>query len=273
MSLKHSSLTPALLLIVLLGLAGCAGSGRVRYDSPQEAFEKGKALFEKGSYPKAIEFFQGAFDFGRTHQWAADAQLYLARSYRSNEEFLLAANEYTRFSQIYRSDSRIPDAEYELAMTYYDRSPQYRLDQTDTNRAIVQFQLFATRYSDHPLVGEAQSRITELRGKLALKQYDTALLYERREFFQAAAVSYEAVFDRYYDTELADDALLGAMKAYLEYAKLSVRSKQNERLLLAEANYDRLVQIFPDSELIRDADLIYQEVQSLLSGLKPASRL
>ena len=260
-----------LLIIALLFVVGCSGSGRLRYDSPQEAYEKGLAFYEEGDFTKAIEMLQGTFDFGRTHQWAADAQLLLARSYRANEEFLLAANEYTRFTQIYRSDERVPDAEYELAMTYYDRSPSFRLDQTDTERAIVQFQLFMTRYADHALVEDAASRIIELRGKLARKQFNTAELYERREYYQAAAVSYEAVFDRYYDTDLADDALLGAMKAYLQYAKLSVSDKVEERLLLAEVNYDRLLQIFPDSPLVKDAEIIYLDVQSMMNDRNAGS--
>jgi len=254
------------LLILAVVLAGCAGSGRARYESPQEAFEKGKILFEEGDFQKAIELFQGTFDFGRTHQWAADAQLYLAKAYRSNKEYLLAANEYTRFTQIYRSDPRVPDAEYELAMTYYDRSPSFRLDQTDTERAISQFQLFMTRYQDHALIDDAASRIIELRSKLAKKQFNTAELYQRREYYGAAAVSFEAVFDRYYDTDYADDALLGALATYLEYAKLSIPTKKQERLRLAEANYDRLLQIFPDSPLIKQAEALYIEVQSLLDS-------
>ena len=260
------------LILFSIFWAGCAGSGSVRYESPQEAYEKGKAFFDQEEYPKAIQMLQGAFDFGRTHQWAADAQLYLAKAYRANKEFLLAANEYTRFTQIYRSDPRVPDAEYELAMTYYDRSPIFRLDQTDTERAIVQFQLFMTRYKDHALVEEAAGRIIELRSKLATKQFNTAQLYEKREFYGAAAVSYEAVFDRYYDTDLADDALLGALKAYLDYARLSVPNKVQERLRLAEANYDRLIQIFPDSPLIKEAEVMYLEVQSLLSPTGSSDR-
>lgn len=238
----------------------------MRYESPEEAFQKGKAFFDEGDYTKAIEMLQGAFDFGRTHQWAADAQLYLAKAYRANKEYLLAANEFTRFTQIYRSDIRIPDAEYELAMTYYDRSPIFRLDQTDTERAIVQFQLFMTRYADHPLVEDAAGRIVELRSKLALKQFNTAELYEKREFYGAAAASYEAVFDRYYDTDYADDALLGALKMYLDFAKLSAPNKIQERLRLAEANYDRLIQIFPDSPLVKEAEVFYKEVQSRLDS-------
>jgi outer membrane protein assembly factor BamD len=259
------------ILVLVLVLAGCSSPNRVRYTSPQEAYERGMERFEAGRYDVAIEYFQGAFDFGRSHEWAADAQLQLAHAYRASEQYLLAANEYTRFTQIYRSDPRVADAEYLLAMTYYDRSPAYQLDQTDTERAIRQFRLFMTRYPDHERTADAAERIEELREKLGKKAYYTAKLYERRELFQAAAVSFEAVFDRYYDTEWADDALLGAMQAYLEYGKLSVRDKRRERFGKGVDSYERLIQIFPDSPILKDAEAVYVELRAELDRLNQPS--
>lgn len=259
------------IFVLVLMFAGCSSPNRVRYTSPQEAFERGMERFEAGRYDVAIEYFQGAFDFGRSHEWAADAQLQLAHAYRASEQYLLAANEYTRFTQIYRSDPRVPDAEYLLAMTYYDRSPGYQLDQTDTERAIRQFRLFMTRYPDHERATDASERITELREKLGKKAYFTAKLYERRELFQAAAVSFEAVFDRYYDTEWADDALLGAMQAYLDYGKLSVRDKRAERFDKGIASYERLIQIFPDSPILKDAEAVYMELKAERDALSQPS--
>lgn len=259
------------ILILLIAIAGCSGSGRVRYESPEEAVTKGLEEFEAENYTKAIEYFRGAFDFGRTHQWAADAQLFLARSYRETEQYLLAANEYTRFTQIFRSDPRVAQAAYELAMTYYARSPSYQLDQTDTERAIQQFQLFIARYPDNELAADAESRITELREKLARKKFHSAGLYERRGLFEAAAIYYEEVFDQYYDTEMADDALLEAMRMYLRYAELSIRSAQMERLQKAEANYDRLRQIFPNSPRLKEAEALYLDVRSMMDRLESST--
>ena len=71
-------------LLALL-LIGCSGAGRLAYDSPEEAYTKGMESFRAEEYDRAIELFQGVFDFGRTHEWAADAQLMLARSYRANQ--------------------------------------------------------------------------------------------------------------------------------------------------------------------------------------------
>ena len=255
--------------VLLLGvwLTGCAGGGRLRYDTPKEAFEKGLERYEAGKYPRAIEFFQGTFDFGRTHEWAADAQLFLARSYRGNREFLLAANEYTRFMEIYRSDPRVPDAEYERSLTYYARSPAYELDQTDTERAITQFQLFITRYPNHELVADAETKIVELREKLARKRYETAGLYERRKLYSAAALSFESVFDDYPETSWADDALVGALRTYINYSDQSIVARQQERLQKAIDNYERLIQIFRDSPRLKEAEALYEKARSKMQAL------
>ena len=262
---------PFALFLLSFLLIGCAGSRRLSYDGPEDAYNKGLARVEAGDYERAAEFFQGVFDFGRTHEWAADAQLQLARAYRMNREYLLAANEFTRFTQIYRADPRVPDAAYELAMTYFDRSPQFSLDQTDTERAITQFELFMTRHPDHPLFLEAETRIQELRGKLAHKRYEAGLQYERRGYFQAAALTFESVFDDYYDTEWADDALVAAARAHIEFADQSVLARQPERLQAAVDVYDRLIQIFPESPLLKEAEEYYRSASDRLERLRSSS--
>ena len=254
----HLKRVAPLLALVLL-LSGCFGSGRVRYDSPAEAFEKGMEAYEKGNNRRAIDYLQGVFDYGRTHEFAADAQLYLARAYARNKEYLLAANEYNRFVQIFRQDPRVPDAEYENAMTYYARSPEYELDQTETERAIQQFQLFINRYPTHPKKEESEAIITELREKLAHKRHDAARLYARRGLFEAAALTFESVFDEYPDTEWADDALFGAIRTYILFAEQSIVQRQSERLQSAIDNYERLVQLFPDSPHLPEATLFYRD--------------
>lgn len=266
-----SRLTKSLALALLLILSACSGSGRIRYDSPREAFDKGMELFEKGKYDRAAEYFRGTFDFGRTHEYAADAQLFLARAFAANNELLLAANEYNRFVQLYRRDPRVTEAEYEMAMTYYDRSPQYQLDQTDTKRAIEQFQLFIDRHPTDERVADATTRIIELREKLAHKREASAQLYERRGLHEAAALEYESVFDDFPGSQWADDALLGAMRNYLLYAEQSIAARQPERLEKVAEDYERLRQIFPDSPLLPEATVLFERASNRLEALGKSS--
>ncbi len=259
------------LLCIAVLAAGCSGSGRLRYDSPQEAFEKGKELYDVGKYGRAIEYFQGVFDYGRTTEHAADAQFYLAKSYYDNGQYILSSNEYTRFIDIYRNDPRVEEAEFERAMSYFMQSPKYELDQTPTEQAITYFQLFLDRYPNSDRKDDAEMRIRDLREKLAHKEFAAAELYERREIYQAAALSFERVFDLYPDTRWADDALVGAIRTYILFAEQSVVSRQEERLQAAVDHYERLTQLFQDSPLLRTAEQLYETAIGRLQDLRSAS--
>lgn len=265
-SLRRPAALLALALALLVG-AGCAGSGKVSYSSAQEAYQKGMSAYEAADYERAIKYFRAVFTYGRDNQWADDAQLQLARAYREDERYLLAASEYNRFAQLYRSDERAAQAEFERAMAYYRLSPDYDLDQTNTQRALSYFQLFTDRYPQHELAPEAETKIEELREKLAHKQFAAAQQYERRELWEAAAHAYQSVFDEYPETKWVDNALLGAVRTNVAFAERSIQAKKEERYRQAVESYRQLTQIFPDSPLIDEAQSFYQTASSRLEAL------
>ncbi len=260
------------LIACVLLCAGCLGSSRLRYESAQEAYEKGMEFSEDGKYERAAQYLQAVFDFGRTHEWADDAQLQLARTHRAAGEYILSASEYARFTELYRADPRIPDVEFERAMTYFERSPEFELDQSNTERGIEVFYVYMQRYPDHDSVEVARQRVLELREKLALKQFANAGLYERRGLFEAAALSYEVVFDEYPDTDRAVDALVGAIRCYIEFSDQSVEQRQPERLQKAIDHYERLIQLFPDSEYLDEAERLYVRAREGLDRLIAGTR-
>ncbi len=255
------------LFVSMLFVAACAGGGRISYVSPSDAFQKGMVYYESGRYTRAAEYFRGVFDFGRAHEWADEAQLQLARALRMNQEYITAASEYTRFMEFFRTDPRVPDAEYERAMTYYEQSPRIELDQTSTRRGIEAFNLYIQRFPAHDSVEAAVRRVAELRQKLAEKQFYNARLYERRGLYEAAALSYELTFDKFPDTPLADDALMGAIRSYIRFSDQSVEQRQAERLQKAIDHFDRMAQIFPESDLIGSARRLAAEASGRLDQL------
>jgi outer membrane protein assembly factor BamD len=266
--MRLSVLSSLLSLVLLVGLVGCSGSQRVTHSSPEQAYKKGMEQFEEENYDKALRYFRGVLGYGRGNEWGPDAQFQLAMTQRKRGKYLVAANEFRRFTELYRNNQKVPRAEYERARAYYSRSPNYQLTQNDTRTAIELFQLFIDRYPDHELVPEAQKRIDEMRAKLAHKEYDAAKLYERRDMWRAATTSYEDVFDKYPDTPWADNALLGALRTYIRYADRSIRDKQPERYEQAITQYDRLTQLFPDSPLLNQAHSLRDEAQRKLERVR-----
>lgn len=257
-----------LIALVALVLTGCSGTQQAQYNSPADAFQQGVENYEDGEYEDAIQYFQAVLNYGRTVEHADDAHFYLGRAYQADGQYQMAATEYGRFIELYPNDARAPDAEFHRAASFYELSPPYELDQTNTERAISAFQLFMERHPTHERVPEAEEKVTELREKLARKRYNAGELYERRDMYRAAALEYERVFDQYPDTPLADDALLAAIRSYIEYADMSVEERREERYQQAVSHYERLTQVFPNSPLISEAEELHEEAQERLEEIE-----
>lgn len=266
--MRLSVLASLFSVVLLVGFMGCSGSRGISTNGPQDAYEKGMAQYEDGNYDRAIRYFRAVMSYGRGNEYGPEAQFQLAMAQRQKKKYLVAANEFKRFKQLYRNHEKVPKAEYEQARAYYTRSPRYQLDQTDTRRAIELFRLFIDRYPDHELASDAEEKIDELRAKLAHKQFDAAKLYERRDMWRAATESYESVFDQYPETPWADDALLGALRAYVQYADRSIQERQAERYQRALDQYSRLAQLFPDSPLLNRAKPLRDEAQRKLERVR-----
>lgn len=266
--MRLSVLVSTLSLLAFVGLVGCSGGNKIDANSPKQAYEKGMTAYEEGDHQDAVRYFQSVFNYGRGNEWAPDAQYQLALTHRKQGKHLVAANEFKRFTQLYRNNPKVPQAEFEQAKSYYLRSPQYHLDQTDTKKAIELFRLFIDRYPGHDRVAEAKSMINEMQAKLAHKQYDAARLYERRDMWRAATESYRSLFDQYPETPWADDALLGALRSYVQYADRSVQNKQAERYQKALDQYAQLQQLFPESSLLDTAVDLKAEAERKLERVR-----
>ena len=270
MSRSTGSLCLGLMALVLF-VAGCSGGGAATADSGVDAYARGRAAYDDGKYARAIEYLRTALDFGRTSEVAADAQLYLARAYRADRQYLLAGNEYTRFIEFYRNDERLEEAAYERIQAYASLSPRYELDQTPTYEAIRYIQQYARQYPASPNVTEAEALLGSLREKLARKQYEAGHLYERREMYEAAVLSFGRVLTEYPSSAYADDALLGQIQAQISYAEGSVPARQAERFQEALRLYDQFLALFPASPLVRDAEALYDRAYRGLQAAQAAT--
>ncbi len=245
------------LLLAFVVLAGCSG-GPETFSSAQAAYDRGVEAFERERYDRAIEYLRAALDFGRTSELADDAQLYLARAYAGDRQYLLAGNEFTRFIEFYRGDPRIEQAAFERIEAYAALSPRYELDQTDTRQAIAYVQLYLQQYPQSPNAEAAALIASTLREKLARKLYETGRLYERRELYEAATLTYRDVLAEYPTSDYVDDALASAVRSQTLYAEGSIPSLQNARYQEAVQIYDQLLTLFPDSPVLTEAQADYE---------------
>lgn len=144
-----------------------------------------------------------------------DSQYYLGMTYFKRSQFLLAAYEFSKLIRNIPASPFVPDSQFMLAESYYQLSPPYQLDQAYTKKAIEEFQAFIDFFPSNTKVDEAEIKIKELNEKLAQKEYQSALIYEKMEYDRAAIKYYTQVVEIYHDTKFAPLALYNKIKIEL----------------------------------------------------------
>ncbi len=194
-------------LILLLFLFACSGGKDTGNLSPEEHLKYAMSLYNDGDYEEAIKEFQSIILQYAGNPVNDDAQYYLGMSYYKQEQYLLAAYEFSKLIRDIPASPLVPNAQFMLADSYYQLSPPYSLEQSYTKKAIDEFQAFIDYFPLDKRVEEAEKKIKELNEKLAQKEYNAGLIYERMEYYNAAIMYYERVFETYHDSKFAPLAL------------------------------------------------------------------
>ncbi|OGU82075.1 MAG: outer membrane protein assembly factor BamD, partial [Ignavibacteria bacterium RBG_16_35_7] len=187
-----------------------------------------------------------------------NAQYYLAMSRFKRGELILAAFEFSKLIKNMPVSEFVPQAQFMLAESYYELSPNYTLDQKYTKKAIEEYQAFLDFFPANTNVAEAEKKIRELNDKLALKEYNNALIYEKLEYYTAATRYYDSVVEVYHDTQYAPMAL---------YNKISLlRSREKTRDALDEIS--KFLQRYPNDQRAKEMESLKTSLENLLSASK-----
>lgn len=258
--------TTILLSVFIIG--ACSSSNMIRPgDTLDVAFEKAKNMYEDEKYSDAASAFETVVSIGRGTDIGQEAQYLLAESYFKDRRYLLAAAEYERYALFYPNSPRREEVDLKAGKSYYHLSPRYKLDQTNTRKAIEHFRLFNSRYPDSEFVSEAGELINEMRTKLARKKFEAANFYMRTDRYRSAVLYYDLVIDEFPETEWAEKSLVEQIDAYIRYADNSVRGRQAERYRLAIDSYEKYIQLFPRGDSRSKAEDLYDKAASALEKM------
>ncbi len=222
----------------------------------EQRFKEAKALFDDEDYLKAINEFTVITLQNQGSAYADSAQFFLAECRFRRGEYLVAATEYGYLKRSYPASPLVPEAQYKLALSYYDLSPKFSLDQQYTRKAIDEFQSFVDYYPKNEHSSDAADKIMELNTRLAKKEYETARLYETMEYYKSSLFYFDDIIDKYHDTEYAPLAHLGKVEV------LILRKRYEEARIALQIFYDR----FPNSVLKAQADRLKARIDSELEG-------
>src|SRR6056297_283926 len=258
--------------IAVFALMSCRSQELIRPgDTLEVAFSKAKAQYDEENWSEAARAFETVVSIGRGTDLGQQAQYLLAESYFNSRRYLLAASEYDRYASFYPRSELREDVDFKAALCYYRLSPRYRLDQSYTRQALERFRLFNSRYPNSDRVVDSSDYITQLRNKLARKQYESAEFYRRTDRFSAAIVYYDLVLDNYPESQWAEQALVDKIEAYILYADNSIPASQLGRYESAITSYETYLQLFPSGENRSRAEDLYDRARGEIEDIENGS--
>ncbi len=218
------------LLIILSATACKTEYEKIRTSGDATSiYKKAYDYYEQGRYIKAQGLFELVIPTYRGKKELEDIYYKYADTYFQDKQYLLAAYYFKNFSTTFPNSPMREDAEFMSAFSNYQLSPNPKLDQTSTQKAIDDFQLYINTFPESKRVGDANKLIDELRVKMEQKALNEAELYFNLRQYQASVLSGENLLKEYPETKNGEYIRYLLVKATYNLAENSVVTKQQER--------------------------------------------
>jgi outer membrane protein assembly factor BamD len=249
---------PWLVLLLLLA-AGCGGKGNVvptnTANPDRFLFDRGTKALSERKWSNAREYFRQVVDNYPNSPHRPDAKLGVGDTYlgeKTSESLVLSANEYREFLTFYPTNPRADYAQYKLAMTHFEQMRAPERDQTETQAALREFQIFFDRYPMSPLIGEVRMKWREARDRLSRAEFRVGFHYYRIKWYVGAIPRFRRVLEE-------DPGYSGRDEVYFYLAESLARTDKKAEAI---PYFQRLLTEFDASEHLEDAKRRLEELKS-----------
>jgi outer membrane protein assembly factor BamD len=216
------SLSPRLFALAIAGflslaLGGCAGDDDFVDDTrpAEEIFSEAQALEAEGDMVGAAALYDDVERLYPYSQLAKDAVLNSARANYIGGKFDEARLGAERFLSFYPSDPAAAEAQYIVALSWYDQIVDVGRDQGATREALAALRETVNRYPGTEYARSAALKLDLANDHLAGKEMEIGRYYLKNNLQIAAINRFRSVLETYQTTSHTPEALHRLVEAYL----------------------------------------------------------
>lgn len=221
----------ALALLAVASLGGCAVFRTPPPLTVESAYTQGMEAYQAGRWRRAVELLSQFTSTAGADPRLKGALMALGRAHLETREYIPAAADFLRVATEFPSDPEAREARFGLCQAYHELAPRPQLDPEYTTAAITYCESYASIYSGTPESQQALQWVTEMRGRLAEKQYQNGFFYFRRGLYDASVVYFNDVLTVFPDTPAAPAALARLVEAYGRMGYREEEGAARQRLL------------------------------------------
>ncbi len=264
---------PWSLLLAVLLLSSCGEYNKILKSSDRDVkYTYAKKYFDEKKYSRSITLLEELVHYLKGTDQAEESLYLLGQSYYNSKDYISATEIFTTYYGTYPKGQYAESSLFYAAYGMYLDSPEARLDQSKTYKAISEFQRYMEEYPQTERAEQAKKYMFELQEKLAQKELLAAQLYlnlgnYRGNNYESAVIAAREALKRYPFSIYAEDYQMIILRARFEYAENSTYETQPERYRMVLDEYFNYKNSFPEGKYGKEADKYYQKAQSKIDKL------
>lgn len=224
--------------MLLFLTAACAGKDIIVANEAEQEFQHCTRLLNKKHFEEAVSCFENVKSRYPGSVSAQEAELRVGDTYFEQKEYLLAAESFHAFIELYPSSPKMDYALYRAGLSYFKESPKaVDRDQQYLQSALNHFESLLSRYPRSAYRGITTTLYQTARGRVAKRQFYIGRFYFRTKEYIAASLRLQDMVADYPESSLAPEALYLATVANLKTDKFEA----------AKENYSKLSVDYPSS--------------------------
>lgn len=243
-----------------------------KYSTAEQLYTEAKEEESKPKFRKALRLFEQIVPEYRGKPQGEKLSFLFADTYYQLGDYYLSSYQFERFQQSYPNSEKLEEAAFKKAASYYELSPRYDLDQTDTRKAITELQAYLNTFPDGEYASRANELASELMTKLEKKAFEIAKQYHttglaRAGNFRAAIRSFDNFIKEHPGSKFREEAFYYRFDATYQLAINSFASLMEERLKEAKTYYDNYVKRYPEGEYLPAMKASMEDIETRLQNI------
>lgn len=224
--------------------------------------------YDQEQYQRAQTLFELVMTNIRARPEAEKANFQYAYTHYYLKQYVLAAYYFKTFANTFTNSAFREEAAFMSAYSNYQQSPTYRLDQTDSQKAIEEFQVFVNLFPESKRVEECNRLIDELRRKLEEKAFAEGELYYNLRQYQSAVISFDNLLRDYPESPDAERVRYLIAKGSYLLGDNSVVDKKEERYLNAAKRAADFLEKYPSGTYSKEVRQIQKSAEQAAKSVK-----
>ena len=257
-------------LIALLSLVSCSNYQKLlKSDDAELKYTKAVEYFDKGDFMRASTLFDAIATYYKGTDRSETVLNYMARSYMGQKDYYSASEYYKTYVKTYPKGKYVVESKYMIGYCYYLDSPDARLDQSETIKAVGAFQEFLDIFPESDRVKDANKLLDELNNKLAYKAYLNARLYYdlgnyMGNNYESSVIASQNALKKYPSTSYREEFLMLILNSKHEMASQSLEEKKADRYRGTIDECYNYINEFPTGKYRKTVDKILNESKKIV---------